>query len=91
MFQTSSNDIVYVVGVTLQNKTLKFFSHIAKLKSLLKLFFFFFLHVKKMNLGILALRGISALLCEKKKKIEAFVMSCYVILTSLAKSLEPLF
>ena len=40
MFQTSSNDVVYVLGVTLQNKTLKFFSHKAKLKSLLKLKFF---------------------------------------------------
>ena len=79
MFQNSSNDVVYLLGVTLQNKTLKFFSHIAKLKSLLKLNFLCFLcvRVKKTNLGILASRGISALLCEKKKKIEVFVMLCY--------------
>ena len=32
MFQTSSNDVVYLLGVTLQNKTLKFFFSHSKAK-----------------------------------------------------------
>ena len=50
MFQTSSNDVVYVLGVTLQNKTLKFFFPQSKAKIPLETKILF-LCVKKMNLG----------------------------------------